>query len=385
MATITKRRWVNKSGEHEAWLLAFTDAAGVRHREQFAKKREADARRVEVEGQVSSGAYRAAARTKTVHDACESYLEYLELSMGRGECTEHYFRTVKGQLLNYVSPQAGRDVTFENGIGQVVLSQLTTRSVVKLRDDLRGAGVGVVTARRILGSLNRAIKFARSQDWIATNPVEGVTVSGKRGEGARKVVPPSKAALAALIKAADIDLAVRIKFAAASGLRASEQWALPWSHVDLGKGEVFVDRRLDAYGNIDVTKSEAGTRMVPLGKVIIAALKELKSRSEKSDGDDLVFPSAKGAFVYHRNYMKRYWRPLVQKVKEADESLRADGWHSLRHFAISTWIEAGLQPKTIQTFAGHSSLAVTMDRYGHLFPADDHRDAMDRISGALFT
>ena len=57
--------------------------------------------------------------------------------------------------------------------------------------------------------------------------------------------------------------------------------------------------------------------------------------------------------------------------------------HSLRHYAVSAWIEAGLAPKTIQTFAGHSSLQVTMDRYGHLFPSDDHKAAMDAIAGEL--
>jgi hypothetical protein len=29
-------------------------------------------------------------------------------------------------------------------------------------------------------------------------------------------------------------------------------------------------------------------------------------------------------------------------------------------------------------------LQVTMDRYGHLFPSDDHRKAMDRIAKGLF-
>src|SRR5215831_11937613 len=28
--------------------------------------------------------------------------------------------------------------------------------------------------------------------------------------------------------------------------------------------------------------------------------------------------------------------------------------------------------QTVQTFAGHASLQFTMDRYGHLFPSDDH-------------
>jgi integrase len=37
----------------------------------------------------------------------------------------------------------------------------------------------------------------------------------------------------------------------------------------------------------------------------------------------------------------------------------------------------------VQTFAGHSSLQVTMDRYGHLFPSENHLIAMDAISDQL--
>jgi integrase len=50
----------------------------------------------------------------------------------------------------------------------------------------------------------------------------------------------------------------------------------------------------------------------------------------------------------------------------------------------SCWIEAGFAPKTVQTFAGHASLQVTMDRYGHLFPSEDHNKKMDQISNGLF-
>ena len=56
----------------------------------------------------------------------------------------------------------------------------------------------------------------------------------------------------------------------------------------------------------------------------------------------------------------------------------------LRHFAISTWIEAELAPKTVQTFAGHSSLQITMDRYWHLFPSEDHQRAMNEIADNMF-
>ena len=38
----------------------------------------------------------------------------------------------------------------------------------------------------------------------------------------------------------------------------------------------------------------------------------------------------------------------------------------------------------MQAFEGHSSLQVRMDRYGHLFKSDDHKEAMDMITAVLF-
>jgi integrase len=50
--------------------------------------------------------------------------------------------------------------------------------------------------------------------------------------------------------------------------------------------------------------------------------------------------------------------------------LAAFKWHHLRHFAASCWIEQKLQPKTVQTFIGHATLAMTMDLYGRLFKSE---------------
>ena len=73
--------------------------------------------------------------------------------------------------------------------------------------------------------------------------------------------------------------------------------------------------------------------------------------------------------------VKRQFKPLFKTT-----AVQPFNWHALRHFAVSCWIDAGLSPKTVQTFAGHSSLQVTMDRYGHLFPSEDHQRAMDTIA-----
>lgn len=386
MATITKRHWTTGSGEaREAWVLAFTDANGKRHKHQHSTKRAADAHRVEVEGQVTKGTFRPDAKVKTVAAAVESYLDALQDSRDLEQVTEHYLRTTRAQLLNYVAPEQGRAVEFEKGIGSIRLAALTPPRVLQFRDDLRAAGVSVVTTRRILGSLSRALGHAIGKGWLAVNPAARIVVKGRRDEGSEKVTPPTKKALAAVWDEAGIDFADCIRFAAATGLRASELHALPWRNVDLEGKSVTVDRRIDAYGNLDVTKSKAGIRTVPMGAATVRRLKAWRARTKFSGADDLVFPAAGGGHVDHRNLSSRQWRPLLARAaKKAGRGFQPFGWHALRHFAISTWIEAGYPPKKVQTWAGHSALAVTMDRYGHLFP-DAHDDGkMDAIADELF-
>jgi integrase len=121
-------------------------------------------------------------------------------------------------------------------------------------------------------------------------------------------------------------------------------------------------------------------RTVPLSAQLVSALKALKLRSKFSKDEDLIFANRRGTHVGHDNFIKRQFLPLFDIARGVEHF----NWHGFRHFAISMWIEAGLTPKTVQTFAGHASLQVTMDRYGHLFPSDDHKRAMDGIATQLF-
>jgi integrase len=150
--------------------------------------------------------------------------------------------------------------------------------------------------------------------------------------------------------------------------------------VNFDKCELCISRRVDAYGEEGAPKTTAGVRAVPLSEQLVAALKAWKLKSKFSKPDDLIFPNRKGEHIGHDNLVKRQFLPLFNSIKA-----KRFNWHALRHFAVSTWIEAGLRPKTVQTFAGHASLQITMDRYGHLFPSEDHRKAMDQIAKGLFS
>jgi integrase len=53
-------------------------------------------------------------------------------------------------------------------------------------------------------------------------------------------------------------------------------------------------------------------------------------------------------------------------------------FHDLRHTCAALLIAQGAHPKAIQAHLGHSSIQVTMDRYGHLFP-----DALEQLADRL--
>lgn len=60
------------------------------------------------------------------------------------------------------------------------------------------------------------------------------------------------------------------------------------------------------------------------------------------------------------------------------------GLHALRHAAASLFIEQGFTPKRVQALMGHSSIQVTFDTYGHLFPAPaDDQAAMRQLQARL--
>jgi len=105
-------------------------------------------------------------------------------------------------------------------------------------------------------------------------------------------------------------------------------------------------------------------RTIPLAQPLMLMLKEWKLRTKWKKPDDLLFPNRRGFYESHDNMVKRKFLPLFGMLAEKHRKDPATcpkpparfNWHALRHFAVSCWIEADLSPKTVQTFAGHSSL-----------------------------
>jgi integrase len=50
-------------------------------------------------------------------------------------------------------------------------------------------------------------------------------------------------------------------------------------------------------------------------------------------------------------------------------------WHECRQTFASLMIAAGVNAKALSTYMGHSSITITLDRYGHLFPGNEDEAA----------
>jgi integrase len=372
MASVRKRTWTSPTGEAKtAWFVDYYDNRGDRQRRHFANKKSADAFRISIEGQLATGIYRPDARRLTVRAACQAFIAHCEGRLRRDERMTRKMLTVyRGYINNHILPS----------LANWRLSQLTAKTIGDFRDELRDNGVTVPTTRKILATLHSILEYAISQDWIAANAARTIKVIGPRNEGSKKIVPPDQAELSRIVSEANSTLRLMILFAASTGARAGEQWAARWGDVDFDNAQLRISRRVDAYGEEGPPKTAAGIRTVPLSAQLVSALKAWKLQSRFSKPEDLIFANQQGGYIGHDNLIKRQFIPLFANAKS-----KRFNWHGLRHFAVSTWIEAGLSPKTVQTFAGHASLQVTMDRYGHLFPSDDHKRAMDRIATTLFT
>jgi len=94
-------------------------------------------------------------------------------------------------------------------------------------------------------------------------------------------------------------------------------------------------------------------------------------------GSGLVFTGVRGAPLQHRVFYKRQFKPAVKAALPAAKA--GFRFHDLRHTCASLLIAAGAHSKAIQERLGHSSITMTLDRYGHLLPGlgDSLADALD--------
>lgn len=328
MASVRKRTL--PSGK-AVWQVDYKDQGGKRRSRQFKTKKEATDFETKARAEVAAGTHVHTSDSVTVAEACRQYLEHLKVRRDTGQAME------RATYVAYESCIRRHILDPEIGLGAVKLANLRTKTVGDFRDRLLSSGRSVAMTKRIVATLGFMLKYARTNELIFTDPAEGVVIHRQSRAGGAislEAAQQLRANVKKLLGAAGDEFRPYLIVAALAGLRASEQRGLRWDNVDLTKGIIRVRERADIYNQIGEPKSEAGTRDVPIGPMVVNTLKAWKLRCPKSELG-LVFPNRKGAIRTQTDVHRLWFKPLCAELGIVMR------WHDLRHFAVSAWIDQG--------------------------------------------
>lgn len=380
--SVRKRKWTVKGEEREAWVVDYTDQNGKRRLKTFPRKKEADAWKDDMRPQVRAGTHTPDSVSKTVKQAGELWIEQAERDGLERSTTQEYRRA----LDHYIGPR----------IGAVKLSRLTVAGVKDFEARLQKDGKSAAMTKKALVCLGALLSHAYEAGLVAQNVARGINPRRRRGLAKRHrttAAIPTKEEVRAILDASAGRWRPLLLVAIFTGLRASEIRGLRWADVDLKAKTLTVSQRADAWGTIGSPKSDSGRREIPLAPVVVNALKEWRLAAPKGDLD-LVFPNGSGNVEAHTNIWVRGFAPIQIAAGVSTPTGKKDddgkpvmrpkyGIHALRHFAASIFIEQAMNAKRVQTLMGHSSIQVTFDTYGHLFPTPDDDKEMELVQARV--
>jgi integrase len=256
-------------------------------------------------------------------------------------------------------------------LGPLRLDQITHATLLDHAERLLSRGLAPGTIRNAFDPLRVILRRAVARGIIPTNPATLLELPGGDVTPRDRVADPMEAERLVEALKAPRDRALWAT-ALLAGLRLGELRALRWRSVDLAAGRIAVVQAMDDERNLTDPKSRAGTRRVPITPRLRKHLVALRATGT-GEPDSYVFgEAADAAFAQSTIYRRARQNWKAAKVEPIT-------LHECRHSCISTWIAAGVNIKAASTYAGHASIAITLDRYGHLMPNADV-EALARIA-----
>jgi integrase len=296
----------------------------------------------------------------TVQEAAEEWLAAAEVGLVRTRSGSLYkpsaLRSYEEALRTKLVPE----------LGHLRLSAVSRNCVQDLVDRLVGEGFAPSSVRNAILPLRAIYRQAFSRGDVAVNPTLNLSLPALTPGRERVARAAEAAALIAALPLADRGLWATAMYA---GLRRGELQALDWSAVDLDQGLIRVERSWDRRAGLIEPKSKAGKRRVPIPDVLRAHLLALKLQQGRG-GQGFVFPSRNGRPFDPGSVAMRARRAW------AGAGLKPIGLHECRHTYAAFMIAASVNAKALSTYMGHSTITVTLDRYGHLLPGNEREAAV---------
>lgn len=370
MADIQRRK--TKSGVR--WDVRYRDAQRAQRKRSFARKVDAQRFANTVETDLVRGEWIDPRRSRETFDGWAE--KWLATIVDRKPKTRESYESI---VSTHLLPRFGR----------VEIGAIDYPMVLAFVAELHERGVAPKTVRNIRDVLRMVMRLAVRSGAIKSNPVAEISV----GRGAKKEMvfldPSQIDSLARAVAAPPAryrrgerrvsgypEYGLLVRFASYTGLRAGELVGLRVKDLELLHRRVQVSRSAsEAYGELQIVATKTyERRSVPIPRSLVDELAEVVAGKAP---DDFAWTSPQGDALRYSNWYKRHFRPAVTRSQVPDETR----FHDLRHTYAALLISQGAHPRAIMERMGHSTITVTLDNYGHLFPKLDAHldDALDSM------
>jgi integrase len=243
-------------------------------------------------------------------------------------------------------------------LGPLKLSKITPAQIQKIAAEKVKKGYAPKTVKNILNLLHGILKHAVSQGYISRNPVESVKAP-RIPKAEMDFLRPAE--IRKLLKCASPEVYPMIAMSIFTGIRQGELLGLRWCDIDFDHSIINIRRSYNRQYGFGPPKSKAGIRSIRMGPGLVKTLE-----GHRGDPDELVFSTKAGTPINQSNLIKREFHPALKRA-----GLRRIRWHDLRHTYAALMIAQNCNLKLLQTWMGHASISITLDRYGHLLPFVD--------------
>lgn len=270
-------------------------------------------------------------------------------------------------------------------IGNVKLKGLTTLMVQRVYILLEKEGLSPKSIRNVHGMLHGMLDKAMKMDLIRKNVSKNCELPHIQQHEMHPLTKEEMGMFMNLAKDDEYYLMMRFDFF--TGLRESELIGLTWDCVDFEKHTLRVYRQFVRIasgpdkGKMMYTPLKNGKeRTITLTTTAMAVLQEAKRKQSEQrlragsswhNEYNMIFTRNgmfvrfKTLYVHFKAIVKRMGRPGVR-------------FHDVRHTYATLSLQSHVDPKTLSEALGHTTVAFTLDVYGHR-NADMRQQAAEQL------
>lgn len=287
-----------------------------------------------------------------------------------------------GTLISY---QNYYNYYIKEALGKMSISTIRGEHIQKLYNKLLDDDMALSSLKIISAVMNGCFQRALKNGLIERNPVKLAELPRKKQKTERRVLTIQEQKLFFQYSNGSY-LNNLFALMVRTGMRSGEARGLKFSDID-SKNNVIHIRRTLKYETgrgffEDTPKTSTSLRDIPLtpeiATIIDSQRKITREYSNVVNIDEYVFHLPEGMPISRERVQSEIDR-IVKKVNEVGCHMERFTSHCFRHTFATRAIEAGMQPQTLKTILGHSSLSMTMDLYSHVLP-NTKAEEMQKVS-----